>query len=267
MGTNSNTQFPRKDLNSSVPDPENDLENEYKPGSTQNVDFRKTKAYLLIKEFLFKIDLSLKTEKQAEPEEADPLLGQIERIVDETELSTEPGRYANVAMRDVIRQICRITDDKHIRQSFGNLIRMDFGTGHELNYLCYLYKRFKNGQIKINEVVSVLKKYFRVARKYIKKFNVEAAGARGCWSLDDYMLLPYLFGSSENFEREERVEDLRSGLFREAWEQREPSRMLDSMIRLGWKSMNVGLLRMYDEEVLGKRVVTQHFIYCNELPI
>lgn len=230
------------------------------------VDFRATRAYGLIREFLFQVTNSVKTEPQREPEIRDPYIDALQAIVVETPLSCAPSRYANAAMRDVIDAVHELTTDPYVRASLGNRTRMDFGTGHELNFLCYLYTRVARGVLAVPEVSTVLHRYFRVVRAYITRFNVEAAGARGCWSLDDYQLLPYVLGAAENIGDLRPVEELSSGMFREAWEHRGGAGMLQSVCRLGWPELSIGLLKMYDEEVLGKHVVTQHFIYSEYLP-
>ncbi|KAI5154730.1 serine/threonine-protein phosphatase 2A activator, partial [Enteropsectra breve] len=112
----------------------------------------------------------------------------------------------------------------------------------------------------------ILKEYFRTARRYIKKFNIEAAGARGCWSVDDYLLLPYILGSAENFSSLANFESTHKGLFREAYDSAQVNAMLSGICKLEWPSINIGLIKMYDKEVLGKKVVTQHFIYSDALP-
>lgn len=230
-------------------------------------DFKKTKAYAIIKNFIFQIDNSIKSEPQAVPEKADPWLAGIEAIVRDTPLSSEPSRFANAAMKSVIDQIGTLTDDPHLRESFGNRIRMDYGTGHELNYLCYLYRRYARGALRLNEVSGVFATYFRLIRRYTEKFNIEAAGARGCWALDDYQLLPYLFSSSENFHDTRCIEGIPSGVFREAWTHWRGTGMQKSISSLGWKEINMKMFKTYDEEVLGKQVVMQHFIYTEEIPM
>ena len=222
-------------------------------------DFTTSKAYSLIKEFIFKIDNSIKSEEQETYEDSN--LKIIEEFIINTPLSDVLTRYTNYSMRTVLEHI----EDIYLRESFGNLIRMDFGTGHELNFLCYLYRRANNNEIKMNQVFSVLKEYFRIVRYHLTKFKVEAAGARGCWSVDDYLLLPYLFGSSENFKRKERIEEIDNGVFKDNWNKKN-SHMLENICKLGWKNINIGFIKMYDEEVLSKFVVTQHFIYTEELP-
>lgn len=273
------------------------LEEVFAPSPPRVHDFRKTRAYARIREFLFRIDLFLKNARAARedtassehtgfagntalpaplanrllarqlppappdaPPSAPPLpapLNAIHAIIEAVPLSTKPTRYTNLAMRTVIERICELVDDPHLRHSFGNPIRLDFGTGHELNFLCYLYRRFhknkpaatpddaragasakakealadqttaSSGPV-THETIALLRGYAWLIRRFVVKFNIEAAGARGGWSLDDYLLLPYLveghMGSAD-------------------------------------------MLRMYSDEVLGRHVVTQHFIYTDELPV
>lgn len=233
-------------------------------GPDKDVDFKTTEAYNIIRDFIYQVDNSIKNNHQENI--SDPLLIKIKEIIENTPLSSEHTRFANAAMRTVIENIEAITDDEYLRQSFGNSIRMDFGTGHELNFLCYLYRKSEKKAINKNQVLSAVREYARIVRFYIRKFHIEAAGARGCWSVDDYLLLPYLFGSSENFKMTVPIECIEQGVFREAWECRQKKGLIEGICKLEWPNVNIGLLKMYDEEVLSKRVVTQHFVYSEHLP-
>lgn len=267
------------------------------------MDFKETKAYPLVKEFILMINNSVKNEKQIAINK-DHVLFKIKQIVISTPLSEAKGRYANPAMVNVIEEIEKLTNNNYLKNSFGNKIRMDFGTGHELNFLCFLYSCFKNCQpeekneiknlnngnaesiinnssssvdtisdhnsdpcdIKsVDQISAILTEYFSIIRLYVSKFNVEAAGSRGCWSIDDYLLLPYLFGSAENFNDPRRIDCIANGMFREAFNNNH-SVMLKDLCKLYWPAINVGMYKMYVEEVLGRYVVTQHFIYSTCLP-
>lgn len=231
--------------------------------------FTTTKAYSLIRNFIFQIDNSIKTQEQTV--RGLPVLDAISDIIQQTPLSTTIGRFANPAMREVIEKIESITENPYLRNSFGNKSRLDFGTGHELNFLCYLFCISKEGEdsktakLETYEALSVIKQYFNTVRGYIKKFNIEAAGSHGCWSIDDYLLLPYLFGSSEMI-REVCPPGLTgNGLFGQA-SIGNPSPVLKGLTRHSWAEVNVYLIKTYDKEVLGRNVVTQHFIYSTYLP-
>jgi len=232
----------------------------------KDIEFKKTTAYNNIREFIFRVNNSIKSEEQKDPEIPDPYIGKINEIVESTDLSPEHSRYANIAMKTVIHQIEELSDNRHLQKSFGESSRMDFGTGHELNFICYLYERCTQGLLKINEIYSLYRAYYSIIKKYIKKYNIEAAGARGCWSVDDYTLIPYIFGSAENFDVEGVALNMPNGLFKDACEDKPITGMLESLCKNTWAGVNVKMLSMYDTEVLGKYVVTQHFIYSSYLP-
>lgn len=237
------------------------------------IDFKNTKAYEKILVFIFKIDEHIKNKiikkKDHQTRKDDKvllILQNIKNIIESTELSSVKGRFANPAMAEVLEKIEKITENAYLQNSFGNKIRMDFGTGHELNFLCYLYILNVSNEISFDDIINILTEYFRIIRFFIKKFNVEAAGSRGCWSIDDYLLLPYLFGSSEYCNTHIPIGNIKEGIFKEAAENNR-SPMFKNICKLSWEKINLGLLKMYDEEVLGKKVVTQHFIYSDLLPI
>ncbi len=242
---------------------QNVIQNENFVGKNKTVKFTNTKAYKSLKNFIYSVDNSIKTETQINS--TNQFLIDVDEIIENTPLSTEPARFANAAMKTVIDKIYEITDNMYLRESLGNKIRMDFGTGHELNFLCYLCTLYQSGDIKLNYVFPILKDYFRIVRKYLRKFNVEAAGARGCWSVDDYQLLPYVFGSSENFKLTTKINYIFSGAFYEAWSFREPTGLLKGICTLDWPTINIKMLDLYDKEVFQKHVVTQHFIYSKYL--
>ncbi|KAL6120284.1 hypothetical protein NUSPORA_03006 [Nucleospora cyclopteri] len=152
--------------------------------------------------------------------------------------------------------------------------------------------------------------YTELIKEFIKKFNLEPAGARGCWSINDFSLLGHLFGSSilvleesinhagsslvpvglnschgtvgssesmcsGGMEAETMNKiDLSSlhlliGRYKTLWLNAvsDPNPMLLKIMNLRPREINSGIIKMYDREVLQKRVVTQHFIYSKELPI
>ena len=123
---------------------------------------------------------------------------------------------------------------------------MYIGTGHELNFLCYLYKQsiLPQDPLPINRILSVLREYFKTVISYLSNYIIEPAGARGCRSIDDYLFLAFLFVSSENFHNDLSVEFLSGGLFKKARDMGKMQKVLENMCRLNWKSINIGLLKM-----------------------
>lgn len=221
--------------------------------------FTSTKAHADIRTFIFEINHSIINSQQL-PTPPGFILEKIKEIVDSTPLSSVKGRYANPAMASVIIQIEILTENNHLRNAFGNKVRMDFGTGHELNFLCFLFSLVDSG-LEITRVSSILSDYFHIIRHFISKFNVEAAGSRGCWALDDYLLLPYLFGSAQQL-----AHPPTGSIFEEACIGNN-SPVLKGIRQLPWEKINTGMLKMYQDDVLGREVVTQHFIYTSYLPM
>ena len=238
-----------------------------------SVAFPRTAAYKKVREFLFKMDLSIKNNPKPTDNRyiLDELI-KIQQIIEETQLSSEPSRYANKAMIDVITQIEEISDNLYLKESFGNKIRMDYGTGHELNFLIYLY--YISEEFNVEFYLDNLWFYMGLVEKFIRKFNVEPAGARGCWSLNDYTLLGLVFGSSINELDPDKTEnDVESSFFyfkyRDMWlNAMKQTNKNNKFIELVEKTQNQGNIyfyKMYVEDILNKHVVTQHFIFSDKL--
>ncbi|RAQ65715.1 Serine/threonine-protein phosphatase 2A activator 1 [Aspergillus flavus] len=89
--------------------------------------------------------------------------------------------------------------------SWGSRERMDYGTGHELNFLAFLAGIWKLNGFPKNEfgveeraiVLGVIEPYLELVRAVIKKFKLEPAGSHGVWGLDDHAFIPYIFGSAQ----------------------------------------------------------------------
>ncbi|KAG6865390.1 hypothetical protein C0991_002971 [Blastosporella zonata] len=166
--------------------------------------------------------------------------------------------------------------------SFGSFTRMDYGTGHEASFallllsltLVRLYQPTVEEERSL--VLRVFVRYLEVCWKLQDTYRLEPAGSHGVWGLDDSSFLGYIFGSAELREQTEipvtaalqpvlppmnlyfmmitRVRQVKLGPFHEH------SSQLHS-IAVGvpnWRKVNSGLFKMYEAEVLGKRVVVQH---------
>jgi len=234
----------------------------------KDIDFVDTESYAKIYNFILMIDDSIKNSEQKWNSYYIDVLMNINKIVEETEKSESPQRYANEAAKIVFQRINEMYDDEYLRNSFGNSIRLDYGTGHELNYLCYLYTQYCEGKLGINCMFNILIKYFEIIRIFIGKFNLEPAGSHGIWGLDDYQFLPFLFGSSELFNTRFKFNELREDKYYFIAVKEKlggTSHILQSIIDKDWSSINRGMIKMYDDCVLRRNVVTQHFIYSKYL--
>ncbi|KAI5165420.1 serine/threonine-protein phosphatase 2A activator [Nematocida sp. ERTm5] len=193
---------------------------------------------------------------------------------------------------------------EYLQESFGNKSRIDYGTGHELNFFCFVIILLKLGIIQKKSVLLVLEQYFSIIRLLILKYKLEPAGSHGMGGLDDYQLLPFLFGSSQFCRREgfafaflfsekekglsyakalrfihidktfppskytykERIEKYNSiELTEEPFSHH--SITIYSLRSVPLVKINKGMLKMYDGVVLTPYAVVQHFISSEYLPI
>ncbi|MBA0566087.1 hypothetical protein Golob_010936 [Gossypium lobatum] len=174
----------------------------------------------------------------------------------------------------------------YFTERFGNSSRIDNGTGHETNFAAWLYCLARMGIIKEEGyhavVARVFVKYLELMKKLQLIYWLEPAGSHGVWGLDDYHLLPFIFGSSQlidhkymkpksihnddildNFSSEymylsciQFVKKVKKGPFAEH------SPLLNDISGVpNWKKVNTGMLKMYKAEVLEKVPIMQHFLF------
>ena len=89
----------------------------------------------------------------------------------------------------------------YFSDSFGSNVRLDYGTGHEQNFMQILFILVKLGLIVEQDFAEVgLKvffKYIRLMRKIQTVYWLEPAGSQGVWGLDDHHFMPFLLGASQ----------------------------------------------------------------------
>ncbi|KAI0319067.1 serine/threonine-protein phosphatase 2A activator 1 [Amylostereum chailletii] len=170
----------------------------------------------------------------------------------------------------------------YLLTSFGSFVRMDYGTGHETSFalflLCLARLRFLQPEPEEERhiALTIFVKYLRLCWKLQDVYRLEPAGSHGVWGLDDSHFLGYIFGSGQLRGMAEipvdailrpplpesnlyfisimRIHAVKTGPFYEH------SAQLHAIATSvpNWGKVNSGLFKMYEAEVLGKRVVVQH---------
>ena len=140
----------------------------------------------------------------------------MDQLVTDTPPITQPQRFGNKAFKlwyDKLEKnydtlISEIADKQlslelknYFLDCFGSSKRLDYGTGHELNFLCILLILFEKNKFDSDDfqaiVHHVFYNYINFVRKLQITYNLEPAGAHGVWGLDEYHFLPFIFGASE----------------------------------------------------------------------
>ncbi|CDR94501.1 phosphotyrosyl phosphatase activator, putative [Babesia bigemina] len=85
--------------------------------------------------------------------------------------------------------------------SFGNQVRIDYGTGHELQFVIFLKRLRDVGLIRSHDLsgvaLRVMSRYFRLIQHLIDRYRLEPAGSKGAWGIDHYQFLPFVLGSAQ----------------------------------------------------------------------
>lgn len=87
--------------------------------------------------------------------------------------------------------------------AFGSFIRIDYGTGHELNFIAWLAYMYRLGAFQEEEfleqrlALEVIPAYLRVSWHLQDRYSLEPAGSHGVWGLDDFHFVPYILGAAQ----------------------------------------------------------------------
>ncbi|XP_057656005.1 serine/threonine-protein phosphatase 2A activator-like [Diorhabda carinulata] len=176
--------------------------------------------------------------------------------------------------------------EKYFVNAFGNSNRIYYGTEHELTFIMFLLALFKIGYLDIDDLVpaacKIFVRYLHLVRKLQVTYNMETAGCRGFWRLDDYQFVPFIWGSSQFIKNDswdptcflkQKIVDeyaydymflscvqyiniVKSGQFIQH------SYPLWSISAVSsWTNINEGLLKMYKDEVLSRFPLVQHIYF------
>ncbi|KAH9474472.1 Serine/threonine-protein phosphatase 2A activator 2 [Psilocybe cubensis] len=232
------------------------------------------------------------------------LFDQVEKLAKETPpVDNKASRFGNPAFRTFYDKIAENSESFHtslpnlpqesipeisvyFNEAWGNRTRIDYGSGMELNFLCWIICLDRLGVLQESDhkaiVLKIFWRYIQVMRVLQSTYWLEPAGSHGVWGLDDYHFLPFLFGSAQlrghKYIRPKAIHDAE---IVEEYSQyymyfaciafinsiktaslRWHSPMLDDISAVKtWDKVNSGMIKMYLAEVLGKLPVMQHFLF------
>lgn len=185
----------------------------------ESIAFGRIMAFIyLLNEAALNKKLSDKVEVSEQVISVLNLLDELDSWIDDIPPEVAPQRFGNKAFRKWVAKLDAEADRLHdsllgnikdaktelvpyFTHSFGNETRIDYGSGHELNFLVWLlglYQvKFLNNQDNAAIVLRLFDRYLTLVRRLQRTYMLEPAGSHGVWGLDDYQFLPYLFGAAQ----------------------------------------------------------------------
>lgn len=233
------------------------------------------------------------------------VLDTVESLVDETPpVENAASRFGNPAFRDFAKKVKAQSAALHasisglplaahdeisiyFEESWGNEERIDYGSGMELNFLCWLLCLVRLSVLSLSDdgpaiVLRIFWRYIGVMRRIQSTYWLEPAGSHGVWGLDDYHFLPFVWGAAQLVpHRHLRPKSIHDDEILDEFAKdymylscirfinsiktaslRWHSPMLDDISSVKtWSKVNEGMLKMYKAEVLSKLPIAQHIFF------
>lgn len=280
--------------------------------------FEASATYSLILSFIFLISEACANQVLRFVNEKTPptikaiqnVLESVERLVDENPaIDQGTSRFGNPAFRNFIDSLVSKSSDIHhpldlpdtrwttevfvyLENAFGSKSRIDYGSGHELNFIMWLLCLERLSLIQQSDFADlgliIIPRYIKLLRKIQSTYYLEPAGSHGVWGLDDYHFLPFLFGASQLLNHpyirplsihnelileEEGDRYMYLDMVRYTMETKTvrglkwTQPMLDDISGAkNWTKVENGMRRMFIKEVLGKLPIMQHFLFGSLIP-
>jgi serine/threonine-protein phosphatase 2A activator len=279
--------------------------------------FQKSPTYTLILAFIFGVSDSVRqtTQRQVASQEHSETVKSILTILDSAQklLQDYPAldtgsRFGNPVFRSYLGGISDhlkqwhkslnvpeaaiLETSTYFEQSFGSDSRIDYGSGHELNFFLWLLCLNRLSLLPPSTFPSlalvVFPRYLKLMREVQTTYYLEPAGSHGVWGLDDYQFLPFLFGAAQlvkhpyirpkSIHNQPTVEECSKDFLyldqvafvnsvKNVEGLRWHSPMLDDISAAkNWDKIEAGMKKMFVKEVLGKLPVMQHFLFGSLIP-
>ena len=167
-------------------------------------EFKDSEAYYRIMDFITTMNQSILVGNQEPivPDQVQQIidvLDQIEQIAIDIVPQFETSRFGSLTFREFISTIEYRVEEIHetlmprnvykkeimvyLQNSFGDKTRLDYGSGHELNFICWLLCLYLTGFFETNysHFKLLFNRYLKLMRVIQIRYRLEPAGSHGVW--------------------------------------------------------------------------------------